>query len=236
MVSGTDSLFDSFADGDDGWLVSKMNWPLVHDRYNVQWIDANTAVVSDSTNICVYDIFTGTIKSKTMAPLPLPKGGILSADCKSLYYFTPDAQMQYTVAKAVLKTCDLTELGKVKNTSGMVGITGLIPGGQYFYIIDSAVTIYDLQTLQPVSRVEFAVGAFKAAGFSHDGKTYAFADAPDPQSSDQIIRIHDVKTGKIEKAFSYKGPSLTTLDYSPDGKQLMGLDQEGNVKLWKLPN
>ncbi len=127
--------------------------------------------------------------------------------------------------------------------SFLAGGGDLAPGGKYLYFMDPNVYVYDLQTLQLVSKKELIGVDILSHSFCADGSRYANITGArifisndfqqhDPQTT-SIVRIHDTRSGQLLSAF----PSTTRwshIELSPDGQRVASANDDGTIEVWPI--
>ena len=89
------------------------------------------------------------------------------------------------------------------------------------------VTIWDVATGRELCTTKLKDGAIERLCFSHDGRLLA------AQSSGSEVRILDAESGR-EVSPPLNTTSITSLQFSPDGKRLFTGLFDGMVKVWEL--
>jgi hypothetical protein len=121
---------------------------------------------------------------------------------------------------------------------------GLVPGGKYFFFGDPGLYIYNRETLKPVIVKEFKHADILGLQFSPDGTRYAIVTGGRMSVSDElkihdpqirsIIRVHDTVTGRTLFAFYSSTRWTRAMTFSPDGKRLVLLREDGVIEARQL--
>ncbi len=122
---------------------------------------------------------------------------------------------------------------------------GLVLGGKLFYIGDPGLYLYDRQTLKLAAQKAFKGLDLLALAFSADGSRYAvvtggriFIDDRlrryDPETT-SLVRVQDTLTGATRAAFPAPTRWCPILKFSPDGKRLAVVGDDGSLEVWDLP-
>ncbi|MDR1174304.1 MAG: caspase family protein [Treponema sp.] len=145
--------------------------------------------------------------------------------------FSPDGKTFVSGDRdGTIKLWDITADKELKNLSGhswRITTLAYSPDGKYILSAswDATITVWDAQSgaeihLLGVGRSNPAVSAF----YSSDGKYIVSA-------SEKNLIIWDAAAGKRLKALA-EGKSFNFASYSPDGKKIASIDDDGIITIW----
>jgi serine/threonine protein kinase/WD40 repeat protein len=104
---------------------------------------------------------------------------------------------------------------------------GLVATGPQW--LESAITIWSVQTHQPVAKLNGHLGWIGCLRFLPDGKTLISG------SGDQTLRLWDVPSGRVLRTLWGHLSEVWTLAVSPDGRKVASGGRDGEVLCWDLP-
>ncbi len=175
-------------------------------------------------------------------------GGELAEDGRSVYSFFIEYEGRATPAAPSildLATGKFTARDLHHSQRERVNRAGLVPGGKYFYLADPNIYIYDRTTLKQVAKKAFDSIDILSLSFSQDGSRYALISGGrlfiedvfkwyDPKTQ-SVVRIHDTLSGKTLHAFA-ASTRWARVKFSPDGRRLAVINDDGTIEVWPLPN
>ena len=228
----------------------------VHWNYNstqVHWIADRELLISADGHWWRFDYIEGKVSASGEISCgeenELYNGcGEITKDGRSILYAGGDYRGgRLEAIRADVETMTSTQIGEiVPRRHWPKGGFGLVPDGKHFYI---GSYIYDRQTLERVSFVDFGDERILAQAFSPDGSRYAvvigtrihvdFTDEGQlgfyDQQTKSIVRIHDTLTGRT--LFTMPAPSRFSnrMTFSPDGRRLAIAGADGRIEVWPLP-
>jgi WD40 repeat protein len=217
------------------------------------WIDDNEAAMVEhsldkgKSQIRRFDYRTGKILSTTKMDDDWYGAGELSEDGRSVFAFEIESEGRATWAAPdilSLSTGKVTKPARDHSDRARVHRAGLVPGGKYFYLADPHLYIYDRKTMKQVAKEMFDGVDLLGLTFSGDGSRNAIVSGGrifvedlfkwyDPKTQ-SIVRIHETLSGKTLLAF----PASTRwarVRFSPDGKRLAVINDDGTIEVWMLP-
>lgn len=101
---------------------------------------------------------------------------------------------------------------------------------------DSTIRLWDTVTGEHLKTITGHTRTISSISFNADGSKLATGSGhKEGTSGDNIIRIYNVHSGKIQNTFKVsmgRGMPIDFVSYSPDGKTLASGDGHGTIRLW----
>ena len=259
-------------DMDSGKKLADLPGKMSFIAFRVHWVNEHDAMHSDERTeeepFHRYDYFTGRATAK---PSRVEGGwmyvahGHLTEDGKTIFLTRPgDTEATGCVESVDLATGKLRVVGDFKLPAQTGSKNGLVPGGQFFYLADPGVYIFDRATLKPVSTKPIRYRDLLSISFSGNGERYAIVTAdrvyrgprneveeideimtsgvrpagkPLDQASERsptTVRIHETQTGQTLFAFPARTP-WASATLSRDGNTVYLCNDDGTIEVWHLP-
>lgn len=145
---------------------------------------------------------------------------------------------KFEVATEEFSTIGSAELPRVTGNG-----RGLIPGGQYFFIGDPGMYIYDRESVKLVSQKRMKDWDLLHTCYSSKGSYYAVAAgarrfvghnfAVYEPNVETVVRVQETLTGKTIFAFPAHSRWVNDMKFSPDAKQLAVATDDGFIEVWR---
>jgi WD40 repeat protein len=207
-----------------------------------QWLNDREVFVLSGGELCHFDVTTGKVLARRKFG---PPGGNLSENGKHFFVIgggIPRSPRVW-VDRVDIQTGKSKRVGEFEVSRFTGNGRGLVPGGKLFYISDPGLYLFDRKTLRPVVSRPFRGTDSLSLAFTADGSRFCVVTGGriyvdrnlrrwDP-GTQSVVRIHDTQTGRTLGAF----PASTrwvSVKFSPDGKQLAVINDDGTFELWGL--
>ncbi len=177
--------------------------------------------------------------TETGKPLAVVKNG------NQVFYpvFSPDNKYVAAVNMRAMrvKVWDVQKLLSESNTFNQSVMETLSPDGKTMLtdgFENESPALRDVQTGQPIISYQ-AIKSFDSfpnnycVRFSPDGKLFTNRNAPTPAKPASIVEIRETANGKLIASLTGHAGAIVATAFSPDGKTLATVAEDGIVKLWE---
>jgi WD40 repeat protein len=226
-------------DLNDGKVVSEValpvNWPF--NTTKVLWIKEPEALCLADFKLRRFNYLTGTVRDYGRNRIH----GDVSEDGRSIYQIDGGGKDgTVKVERFAIETGELTPLGGADLPHMTGNFHGLVPGGKRFYVANPGVYLFDRTPVKLISEKRFKGWHMLRLCFSPDGSYYALAAAPQKRGSsaeesnefaETVVRVHQTLSGDTLLAFAARDRMVKDLKFSPDGKQLAIVTNDGFIEL-----
>jgi WD40 repeat protein len=232
-------------------LVAAVKVPQEAIRYlAVHWLNDREVFVLAGDELCQFDVPTGKVLARRKLAKELARGlapiGSLTETGKDFFAINggiPNRHPRVWIERVDAQSGKRQRVGKLELSRPTGRTSGLVPGGKLFYIGDPGLYLFDRKTLRPVVSLPFRGTDALSLHFTADGSRFCVVTGGlihvdrnlrrwDP-GTQSVVRIHDTQTGRTLGAF----PASTrwvSVKFSPDGKQLAVINDDGTFELWGL--
>ena len=168
--------------------------------------------------------------------------------------FSPDSKLIVSGGSRMVRVWD-AKTGRVILTLSRVplighanNVTGVVfsPDGKRIVSSswDKTVKVWDAKTGRRLLTLKGHEGWVNSVAFSPDGKLIVSGGGPwyhppgpqPPGGSDHTVRVWDAKTGQAMHTLKGHANGVTSVAFSPDGKQVVSGSLDFTVKVWNLPS
>lgn len=153
----------------------------------------------------------------------------LSPDGKTLISGTGSIANKRTPSLHVWDVTTGKELAHLRAHNGAVNAVAFAPDGGTFATSgwDRTVVLWQTSPVKPLRALARGRSRRDALAFSPNGRTLATAE-------EQVIRLHDVATGRERLALSGHAGAVLALAFSSDGRTLFSSSLDKTVRLWEV--
>jgi WD40 repeat protein len=215
---------------------------------SIFWATDHEIYALDKRGLCHFDVTNGKVLARRKFETWLGRGAQLSEDGKEFLLLGGDVESPVVDFKRIsVQTGKAARVGEVRLRRFFGSKRGVVPGGKYFYVADPGFYLFDSKSMKLVTSRAFRGTDALNVAFTRKGSRFAVVVGGrihidfsvreglrqwDPGTK-TVVRIHDTKTGRTLGAF----PASTrwvSVKFSPDGKQLAVINDDGTFELWDL--
>ncbi len=181
-----------------------------------------------TNNVTMWDVDNGIVLSNLAAPF---RGYAFDVTADGRRIARSPGDQRATMQ--VRDLADAPNAWSVQASKDLVSAIAFSPDGSLVATgpqwLESAITIWNVQTHQPVATLEGHQDWIGCLRFLPDGKTLISG------SGDQSLRLWDVPSGRLLRTLWGHLSEVWTLAVSPDGRKVASGGRDGDVLCWDLP-
>jgi WD40 repeat protein len=218
------------------------------DSLPIFWVNDREVYALDGRELCHFDVKNDKILDRRKLQTWLPRRALLTEGGKDFLVVVGNAMSPVSgLDRVSAQTGKATRVGEVRLRRFFGNKRGVVPGGQFFYIADPGFYLFDSKSMKRITSRAFRGTDVLNLAFTRDGRRFAVVvggrisidfsvrdglRAWDPGTK-TVVRIHDTRTCRT-LGFFPASTHWVSVKFSPGGKQLAVINDDGTFELWDL--
>jgi WD40 repeat protein len=199
---------------------------------SIFWASDREVYALDDGELWHIDVISGKTLARRKFSTSIDRDAVLTEDGNGFLVVegADDASPVVKVDRISVRTGEATSIGEVRLRRFFASMRGLVPGGKFWYLADPAFYLFDSKSMKLVTSRAFRDSDVFQLAFTRDGERCAVVSDPGTKT---VVRVHETRTGRTLGAF-LASTRWVSVKFSPDGKQLAVINDDGTFELWDL--